>query len=309
MFPFEFTSGRRNLVIARVGDESLHNEWLTPSESRNFDLCLSYSGEAPGRYADQCDFYFAASGTKWPQLYDLMRDYGELIMQYDAIWFPDDDIRTNAGNINRMFNQFNEHQLQLAQPALRKNAFYYVTSQYIDYELRYTHFVDTMAPIFSKDALRLCWFTFSKNLTGWGLEYIWPKLLNNPDKKIAILDAVPILQTRPSKREELYNHIRRMFAYDVDFNNEIQILLEYGLILPDPQLITFYDGIKKWKMPPLPSVSKPSAKKRKKKLRIPKKSNPKWKTKQLSIKKTLKKIVNRQKGMHRILNKMMKAAA
>lgn len=237
---------KRNLIIARVGDRSLHREWLQPAEFKNFDLCLSYYGDKPDRYAHDGEYYFESKGTKWPKLYELMESLGDSILEYDAIWFPDDDISTNAQDIARMFDLFHEQELILAQPALSQNAFFQVTVRHIDYKLRYTHFVEVMVPIFSKEALRVCWPTFRNNLTGWGLEHVWAKLLNYPHKKIAILDETPVKHTRPPGQGDLYSNIRSQLNINILDNNETKMLEEYGIVAPEPSEIKHYDGIRLW---------------------------------------------------------------
>ncbi|WP_186445531.1 DUF707 domain-containing protein [Paenibacillus cremeus] len=235
----------RYLVIARVGDGSLHREWLQPAEHKNFDLCLSYYGNEPGRYANECDYYVESKGPKFIKLHELIQSLGSLVFQYDAIWLPDDDISTNAYNISRMFQIFSEQNLQLAQPALTKHAFFQVTVRHIDYKLRYTKFVEVMVPIFSREALQICWPTFNKSLTGWGLEHVWAKLLGYPNKKMAIIDETPVKHTRPAGGGELYRNIEAEYGINVWQNTE-NLLNEYGIVAPPPHEITFYGGIKLW---------------------------------------------------------------
>lgn len=236
----------RYLVVARVGDHSLHQEWIHPAEFRNFDLCLSYYGNTPGRYAGDCEIYTEAKGAKWPKLYDLVHSMGDRIFQYDAVWFPDDDIRTHPGNISRMFELFMENKLQLAQPALTANSYFQVTVQHIDYKLRYTNFVEIMAPILSRDALRVCYPTFHKSVTGWGMEYVWAKLLGYPDKGMAILDETPVKHTRPPGQGELYENIKKQLKIDVWDPKYKDVWNEYEIEIKEPSEIGYYDGIKKW---------------------------------------------------------------
>ena len=41
---------RKNLVIVRAGDSSLHEEWLQGEGERNWDLIVNYFGDDPQRY-------------------------------------------------------------------------------------------------------------------------------------------------------------------------------------------------------------------------------------------------------------------
>lgn len=236
----------RYLVVARVGDHSLHPEWIHPAEYRNFDLCLSYYGDTPGRYAKDCEIYVETKGAKWPKIYELMNTMGDRIFQYEAVWFPDDDIRTHPGNISRMFELFTEHKLLLAQPALTANSYFRVTAQHIDYKLRYTHFVEIMVPVFSRDALKVCYPTFNKSVTGWGMEHVWAKLLGYPKKGMAILDATPVNHTRPPGQGELYENIKNQLKINIWDPKYKDVWNEYEVEMPPPSEISFYDGIKEW---------------------------------------------------------------
>ncbi|HUC90529.1 MAG TPA: DUF707 domain-containing protein [Paenibacillus sp.] len=236
----------RYLVVARVGDRSLHHQWIHPAEDRNFDLFLSYYGNSPGRYAEECEFYTACKGTKWQKIHELIANIEERVFRYDAVWFPDDDISTTPGNISGMFRLFQEHGLLLAQPALTANSYFKVTAQHIDYRLRYTHFVEIMVPIFSRDALKACWRTFDKSVTGWGMEHVWAKLLSYPFKKMAILDETPVKHTRLPGQGELYENIKNELKIDIWDERNKDVWKEYGIAAPEPSDIGYYDGIKLW---------------------------------------------------------------
>jgi hypothetical protein len=64
-------------------------------------------------------------------------------------------------------------------------------------KLRYTNWVEMMCPCFSKKALELCKETFNADKSCWGIEFIWNKLLGFPKNKIAIIDEVHAIHTRP----------------------------------------------------------------------------------------------------------------
>lgn len=190
---------RRFLVIARVGDDSLHRQWLNPKSFKNFDLYISYYGNKPGRFKNDCEYYSEEKGPRWPIYKQILDELGESVYQYDAVWFPADDISTDAFNINQMFHIFDNLKLWLAQPALTKDSYrsWNITIQSTDYIVRYTHFVEIMVPLFSPSALRICSPTFDTSFSGWGIDFVWPKLLKYPNNKIGIIDATPVRHTRP----------------------------------------------------------------------------------------------------------------
>ncbi|MCX7748098.1 MAG: DUF707 domain-containing protein [Clostridia bacterium] len=189
----------KTLIILRAGDGSLHENWLTPSEYRNFDLAISYFGDKENPYAHLCVLYENAKDTKFPSLYKFISNHIDFILQYDAVWLPDDDLYTDAKGIYNMFDIFYSKNLWLAQPALTPDSYYShdITLQRQGHLLRYTNFVEVMAPIFSKEALLRCLYSFSQSRSGWGLDFIWSKILDNPTSKIAVIDAAPVRHTRP----------------------------------------------------------------------------------------------------------------
>lgn len=189
----------RNLVILRAGDRSLHPQWIA-GERRTFDLFVSYYGDQPDLHRDSCDHYERRKGPKWPCIADLLRERPELIDGYDAVWFPDDDLAVDTDTLNRMFALFHGLGLGLAQPALAPGSFHSWACllQRPEHLLRHSTFVEVMAPIFTLPALRICLPSFAESRSGWGLDWVWPHLL--ADRRafpIGILDATPVLHTRP----------------------------------------------------------------------------------------------------------------
>jgi hypothetical protein len=54
-----------------------------------------------------------------------------------------------------------------------------------------------MAPCFAAPMLSKALPLFNSNLSGWGLDFVWPKLADRPEHEIAIIDAVTVHHTRP----------------------------------------------------------------------------------------------------------------
>lgn len=187
------------LIFCRASNHSLHKEWLVPKEDINFDLFLEYYGEKKEHFREDCDYYsYHPEGTKFIRLYELIRDNKINVFDYDAIWIVDDDISTDSTTINRMFKIFNRYKLSIAQPALTEESYisHSITKVVPNNILRYTNMVEGMAPIISNKALKLCWETFQKSKSGWGLGWIWQKVLGNPTDEIAIIDSTPVTHTR-----------------------------------------------------------------------------------------------------------------
>ena len=200
---------RRNLVVVRAGDSSLHGPWLLPAE-RSYDVLVSYYGRAAGSHADGADDYEQRAGPKWPCIGDIFASRPALLEGYDAFWFPDDDVAADAETLERMFALFHGLALELGQPALTRDSYY--TWDFLLQRpgclMRYSRFVEVMCPIFSRAMLRRCVATFSENRSGWGIDWLWGDRLPDPSRigAMAILDATPVRHTRPLGGNLYRNH-------------------------------------------------------------------------------------------------------
>jgi hypothetical protein len=194
-----FASGRRarNLVIVRAGNGSLHPGWLAGPEERNWDIIVNYYGDDPDLYRGENIVRIDSKGAKWPALYALYQEHREEILKYDYVWLPDDDLAADKKTINRMFDLCAEMKLDLAQPALSHDSYYshLVTLKNSEFLLRYTNFIEIMAPVFSRAFLPPCADSFKENLSGFGLDLLWPTWLGG-DQRAAIIDDCVIRHTR-----------------------------------------------------------------------------------------------------------------
>jgi hypothetical protein len=57
--------------------------------------------------------------------------------------------------------------------------------------------IEVMAPCFSGSMLRKALPFLNANLSGWGLDWIWSRLADDPVNGIAIIDTVSVRHTRP----------------------------------------------------------------------------------------------------------------
>jgi hypothetical protein len=224
--PRPATRRSRNLIVLRAGDASLHPQWLAGGR-RDFDLFISYYGAIEGRHEAESDYYERRPGPKWPCIADLLRENADVVEDYDCVWFPDDDLAVDTATLDRMFAFFHAYGLQLAQPALTPDSYatWNALRQDPACHLRFNRFVEIMAPMFSREALRLCAPTFTESRSGWGLDWLWPVLCRDAGlDRIAVIDATPVCHTRPCGGE-LY---RRNPDLDPRADAE-RVLRKYGL--------------------------------------------------------------------------------
>jgi hypothetical protein len=170
---------------------------------------------------------------KWPRLYELWAERRDLFSDYDAVWFPDDDISSDCASVCRMFDLLHEHELWLAQPALGPGSHvsHAITRRYARFALRYTSFVEVMCPVFSRATLERLAYTFGQSVSGWGLDYLWPHLLGYPRDRVAVLDAAPVVHTRPQGTGS--NYVR---CADLGVSPKVEalwIMKRHGIPRPD----------------------------------------------------------------------------
>jgi len=186
----------RNLVIVRAGDSSLHPGWGRHEQSSPWDLYVSYFGERATCPYDGDDVV-AFKGPKLAGVANYLSIRPNLLPEYDYIYLPDDDLETTAADISRLFDLMESCSLSLGQPSLSYDSFVSrnITLHNPNVLVRYTNWVESMAPCFSTDALALCQHTFTCNRTGWGQEILWCNMLAGTN--IGIVDAVQVRHTRP----------------------------------------------------------------------------------------------------------------
>jgi Protein of unknown function (DUF707) len=197
---------RKNLVILRAGDSSLHRRW-TSQTPRDFDLFISYYGQTAGLHEADAEYWEHRPGPKWSCIADLLEAHPGLLERYEAFWFPDDDLDADTGTLNRMFALFHGLQFKLAQPALTRDSYYSweLLLQQPGTIARQVAFVEVMAPLFTRDSLRSCLHSLRSSRSGWGLDWVWPKLLGGSlDGRVAVIDATPVKHTRPIGGGDLY---------------------------------------------------------------------------------------------------------
>jgi hypothetical protein len=199
MAPFAGNSSmHRNLVIVRAGDESLHTSFLGEERDRTWDILVSCYGKNPDLYRDRGQERTDDPRLSNPAVHALIgARHKEWAERYDYIWFCCDDIISDIGRVNRLFEIVREYQFEVAQPALTLDSIIGHAHLAVNkaFKLRYTTFVESMNPCFSYEFLMRCWPTWAANISGYGIDYLWPNWVEHLSK-IAVIDEVPVRHTR-----------------------------------------------------------------------------------------------------------------
>lgn len=190
----------KNVVISRNGPDSLHEEWLTNFDIKNWDLILLFYDENSFKRCqirEGKSFYYP--GGKWEAYYNFFRDYPDVLNNYDYFWFADDDISLQGNEINKMFQRMNDYDLDIAQPAMSLESYfsYIITIQCDFLKIRFSNFVEVMAPCLRKSLVKDMLPFFKDAFSGMGLDSVWTYKTRKEPNKIAILDEVVMTHTRP----------------------------------------------------------------------------------------------------------------
>jgi hypothetical protein len=199
----------KNLVICPIGDRSVHAMWTAGPAAPNYDLFLIYYGNGPDSAAADAKYYVRRKGFKWEHLHHVAEEYASTLQQYDRIWCPDDDIACTTADVNLLFELFECHKLQIAQPAIAKGDFSFRgLTQRRGSILRYSPYVEVMCPIFTREALFKLKHTFIENRSGWGIDWIWPRYFARHE--MAIIDKVGIHHTGRLGQGENYKSLAKL---------------------------------------------------------------------------------------------------
>jgi hypothetical protein len=193
---------RKNLIIVRAGPNSLHQSWLDGDKSRTWDLLVCPYVEVSFSKAPGVKISKVIPGLKYAGLRNLLTT-DKIWASYDYIILADDDLRVPPGTWTRFFANVTKNKAALAAPALTIGsvASHPVTVQQSPIGARRTTFVEVMMPCFRVDVLEKLLPTFddSPSGIGWGLDYVWGKLLDYKD--IFVVDETPISHSTPSHND------------------------------------------------------------------------------------------------------------
>lgn len=187
---------RRNLVIVRAGAASLHPYWLRGARQRSWDMIVSYYDDADHEHPPDVRVV-RQPGGKWDGLYRTLKA-ADVFERYDYIWLPDDDLMVSAGEIERLFGLMRQHDLAVGQPALTPDSYFthFLMLRCPGFVIRFTNFVEIMAPCLRADILEAVHRDFADSMSGFGLDGIWCRL-DSAGRRGAVLDSVTMKHTRP----------------------------------------------------------------------------------------------------------------
>lgn len=186
------------LIISPAGRNSLFKEWI--QDTPNFDIVLLFyedDEKIAKDFIQYTPYVFMGNGEKYHLIKSFIQNNLKFIKKYKYIWFPDDDVSISTYNINRFFEISHQYKLWLSQPSMVGYVSHPITTPVFGSLMRYTNFVEVLSPLFSLESLLKIYHTFDENYSSYGYDFLWPHLLGQPTDKIAIIDDIIMIHTKP----------------------------------------------------------------------------------------------------------------
>jgi hypothetical protein len=231
---------QRYLALFRAGPDSLHPKVVSGWEDQNFHYAVSWFGAEPPSEEFVAGAKFvdlAPQPSKTLGLEHTLATHWPVISEYDFVWLPDDDLMMEPADLSEFFEACSTLQLDLAQPAVRQDSYvtHAVTAVHEGFQVRFTNFVEVMAPAFSRRLLAEVRPTLHGALTAWGLDHLWRHMA--PLGNIAIVDMAPVAHTRKFQEGVGYK-VMEGTGLTVD-DDLARTLLRYNLMPEGHRRITY----------------------------------------------------------------------
>ena len=195
------TLQRKKVLVAGIylPDEENHaiaiTDELSSSTNWQVDLCWGAVGSNPPPVELKAITRVVSPKrvSKFKLLNRLLAD--ARLDDYEHLVITDDDIELPPGFLDDYLDVVTRRHFHLAQPARTHRSYidHYFVAQLVGVEARRTRFVE-IGPLFSlhRDAFPLLVPFDEAAPMGWGLDFVWPKQIENAGLTLGIVDATPI---------------------------------------------------------------------------------------------------------------------
>lgn len=204
--PADDGPSRPYLVIIRCGTSHC---LVDDRSERNFDIAVNPYARPDERVLASCEYAYTGGANKFKAARQFIDD--ALLATYRGFMFLDDDLETTYSELTRFLDYCAARSFALAQPSLTPDSHY--SHSYLRNASRSgwrsVALVEVMCPYFSSDALRVALNTFDLSYSTWGLDLVWPRVLN---VEPVVVDEFAIKHTRPAARSDgaFYAYLRRI---------------------------------------------------------------------------------------------------
>ena len=187
---------RPYLAIMRCGAT---HRLVDDGGARQFDLALNFFAPPTGRLLEDCEYAYSGGVNKYKGARQFIDD--AMLDRYRGFIFLDDDLEITYSELSRFLDYCWAHRFRLAQPSLSSNS-YYSHPHLLNaapFGWRQVHMIEVMCPYFPSDTLRIALDSFDLSYSTWGLDELWPVLL---DLEPVVVDEFTIWHTRAVQSAE-----------------------------------------------------------------------------------------------------------
>lgn len=200
------------------------------SARRNFDIAVRFY-DRPGEnepLLEASEFVMTGGLSKFHAA-SLFFERCDVKDRYDGFLFLDGDLEFDVSQLSTFLSFVHAAGLDLAQPSLTRDSYCFWKMVYHQPRFLYreTSFVEVMAPYLSRDALRKTLGSFTRSISTYGLDLVWPSLIGTG--RVGVVDAFQI------RHKERVDHVSGSFyiylkSIGIDLNaEERRVLAEYGV--------------------------------------------------------------------------------
>jgi len=196
---------REYLVWIRCG--AMHR-LIDDGAKRCFDIALNAYAAPGGQTHEACDYLIAGGLNKFQAAQQFID--GDILARYKGFIFLDDDVEITISRLDGFLRYCAVQGFLLAQPSLTRDSYYSHEDlvNRADTGWRQVDMVEVMCPYFSREALECALHTFDLSYSTWGLDYVWPTLL---DATPAVVDAYTVRHTKPVSRDgDFYRYMAKI---------------------------------------------------------------------------------------------------
>jgi hypothetical protein len=199
-------STHRYLLVSRVGQRSLHQQWLEPASERRFDVLLSAYDPAVAPQSGAGVFFEYRAGSKVRGYAEIIQEHADLLRSYDYVALFDDDLSVDGTSLSRLFDVCSENSFKIAQPALTHDSYFTYASllHHHGFRLRHVNYVEMMCPVFRSDILFAVSGLFNMGFES-GIDLVWCNIVAESSSDFAVIDDVTVRHTRPVGGEKARN--------------------------------------------------------------------------------------------------------
>jgi hypothetical protein len=204
----------KNIIIAPCGNKAtiFKDFWLKDKDNKEFDICLLfYDDEIKNKnHFEEVSYFYHLKGFKYPMISKLLNDiHPEWLQKYEYFYFLDDDIEIDTNQINNMFSLSKTMNSWISCASLTHDS--YCSWPLFKHDprsfCRFVGQIEVMAPLFNQYSLQKCLPSFNDNKSSWGMDSVWPKILDYPENKLIIFDTVQMKHVNPVGGGDLYKKI------------------------------------------------------------------------------------------------------